>query len=82
MAVKLSASRALSPLPKKYSWYSFLLDAESKSAGLETLSQLEKIQKPHRESNPACSIVPQPTTLPRVQFILVVYSVQYKEKIK
>jgi hypothetical protein len=55
---------------------------------LEGLGQLKKIQCPHLESNPrhsSCSIVPQPTSLPRVHvekeldFIICLAELQEKQ---
>ena len=54
--------------PRKYSWYSFLLEAESTpgpQCGQKDYVN-EKLQWHHRESNPrpSCSAVPQPTAPP------------------
>jgi hypothetical protein len=62
MAVRLSALRAGHPLAlQEDSWYSFLLEAES------TPGPQRKIYLVGTRTRdlPACSIVPQPTTLPR-----------------
>jgi hypothetical protein len=69
MALRLSALRAGHPLPQEDSWYSFLLEAESVPGvivRLKGLGQLKKISDliVYRiRYLPACSIVPQPTTL-------------------
>jgi hypothetical protein len=71
MAVRLSALRAGRPLPpgkfQEYSWYSFLLEVEA-TPGLEGLGQLKKSNDLigiRSRDLPACSIVSQPTTIPR-----------------
>jgi hypothetical protein len=71
MAVRLSASRAgRALLPRNIFSYSFLSEAES----IPGPSSAERIRKFEKFSNligipthdvPACSVVPQPTTLPR-----------------
>jgi hypothetical protein len=69
MAVRLSALRAGRPLPQAESWCSFLLEAESSPGTAERIKTIAKsndlIENRTRDL-PACSIVPQPTTLPRV----------------
>ena len=55
--------------PRKYSWYSFLLEAESTLGPQCDRKDYvnEKFQRHQRESNPdlpACSAVPQPTACP------------------
>jgi hypothetical protein len=56
--------------PQEYSWYSFLLEAESTPGAIVRLEGLGKLKKIHLIGNrsrdlPACSIVSQPTALPR-----------------
>jgi hypothetical protein len=68
MAVRLSALRAGRPLaPQENSWYSFLIEAGRpqghSAAGLGKLKKIHLIGTRTRDL-PACSIVPQPTTLP------------------
>jgi hypothetical protein len=56
--------------PQEYSWYSFLLQAES-TPGPYAVGRIGSIEKSNdlirnrTHDPPACSIVPQPTTLPR-----------------
>jgi hypothetical protein len=57
--------------PKENSWYSFLLEAES-TPGLCAARKIRSIEKSNgvignrTRDLPTCSIVPKPTTLPRV----------------
>jgi hypothetical protein len=64
MAVRLSTLRAGRPLPP---WYSFLLEAESISGAIVRLEGLGQLKNLMFSSGiePACSIVPQPNTVPR-----------------
>jgi hypothetical protein len=71
MAV-MSALRSGRPFPPPHedSWYSFVLEAESTPGPYLRLEGLGKLKKIHligtrTRDLPACSIVPQPTTLPR-----------------
>jgi hypothetical protein len=55
------------------SWYSFLLEAESAPRAIVRLEGLSKLKKSTSSGNrigdlPACSIVPQPTTLEEDKF--------------
>jgi hypothetical protein len=45
MAVRLSALRAGRPLPKDYSWYSFLLQAESTPGAIIAAEKIRPIEK-------------------------------------
>jgi hypothetical protein len=68
MAVRLSALRARRPLPLSNT--QILLDAES-TQGHSVAGRIRSIEKFHRIGSlnhdlPACSIVPQSTTLPRI----------------
>jgi hypothetical protein len=70
MAVSLSALRAGRPLPpQEESWYSFVFEAES-TQGKSALERLGKLKKSNElirtrtRDLPACSIVPQPPTIP------------------
>jgi hypothetical protein len=71
MVVRLSALPAGRPLPpQEDSWYSFLFrgSVDPKAiVRLEGLGQLKKIHPIGTRTRdfPACSVVPQPTTLPR-----------------
>jgi hypothetical protein len=73
MAVKLSALRAgrSLPPPPEDSWYSFLLEAELTPRAVVRLEGLDKLEKfsdligIRTHDLPACSIIPQPTALPR-----------------
>jgi hypothetical protein len=61
MAVRLSASRGGRPgflYPQEDSWYSFLSEAERPQGHSEagSIGSIEKIQWPHRESNPRPSV--------------------------
>jgi hypothetical protein len=68
MVVRLSAPRAGRPLsPQEDSWYSFLLEAES-TPGLGQFKKSIDLIGIWTRDLPACSIVPQPTTLPRAPF--------------
>jgi hypothetical protein len=67
-------------IPQEHSWYSFLLDAESASGH----SAAGRIRSNEKSDNlignrirdlPTCSIVPQPTTLPRASELL---NIEYK----
>jgi hypothetical protein len=56
--------------PQEDSWYSFLLEAESTPRAIVRLKGLGKLKKFTSSGTrpgdlPTCSIVPQPTTLPR-----------------
>jgi hypothetical protein len=70
MAVRLSALRAGRPLsPQEDSWYSILLEAVDPRA-IVRLEELGKLKKSTSSGTltgdlPACSIVPQSTTLLR-----------------
>jgi hypothetical protein len=69
--------------PQKDSWYSVLLEAESTPGLCVRLEELDILKKVHligtwTRDLPACSIAPQPTTLPRVlPFFLYVPTVNF-----
>jgi hypothetical protein len=71
MAVRLSAFRAGRLLhPQEESWYSFLLKAESTQvhSAAGRIRSIEKSNDPigiRSRDLQACSIMPQPSTLPR-----------------
>jgi hypothetical protein len=70
MAARLSALRAGRLYPQETSWYTFLLEAEATPRAIvrpEGLGTLKKSTSSETRTGdfPACSIVPQPTTLPR-----------------
>jgi hypothetical protein len=59
--------------PQEDSWYSFLLDAESTSAAGRIRSIEKSTSSGTRTGDlPACSIVPQPTTLPMILIVTIV----------
>jgi hypothetical protein len=73
MAVSLSALHACHTFnPQEDSWYSFLLEAVSTPGAIVRLEGLGKLKKSNAlignptRNIPACTIVPQPTTLPHV----------------
>jgi hypothetical protein len=73
MAVR-SALRAAALYPQEDSWYLFLLEIGS-IPGLEGLGQLKKFSDligNRTRDFPACSIVPQPNTLPHAEVLSVV----------
>jgi hypothetical protein len=72
MDVRLPALRAGRPLLQEDSWYWFLLEAESiPGPAHRATERIRSIEKSNdligirTRDLPACSIVPQPTTLPR-----------------
>jgi hypothetical protein len=72
--VRLSALSLAAFTPRKYSWYSFMLEAESTpgpQCGRKDYVN-EKFQWHHRESNPRPSDLPQPTELPRSPPIILI----------
>jgi len=72
--VRLSDLRTGRLYPRKYSWYSFLLGAESTS-GLNCGQEdyvIEKFQRHYRELNQRPQPVPQPTASPRASLVVVV----------
>jgi hypothetical protein len=64
------------PCPQEDSWYSFLLEAKP-TIGLSAAGRIRSIEKSNdlignwTRDLPACSIVPQPTTLPLAPSALV-----------
>jgi hypothetical protein len=75
MARMLALRTGRLPLPhRKYSWYTFLLEAESTPGPLCGRKDYvnEKFQWHHRESN-ACSAVPQPIEPPRTPNNIISY---------
>jgi hypothetical protein len=74
MAVRLSAYAPAALNTQEYSWYSFLLEAESTPG----LCEVGRIRRFERSNDliwdricdfPVCSIAPRPTALPRVHWI-------------
>jgi hypothetical protein len=70
MAVRLSAFTRRQPFtPQEYSWYSFLLEAEwpqghSAAGSIRSIEKSNDLIGNRTRDLPACSVVPQPTTLP------------------
>jgi hypothetical protein len=69
MAVKLSALRAGRPLLQENSWYSFLLEAgrplgHRAAGGIRQINKSNDLIGNRTRDLPACSVVPQLTTLP------------------
>ena len=53
--------------PRKYSWYSFLLEAESTPGAIMSLKYSNGTNGNRTRDLPTCSAVPQPTAPPRTQ---------------